>query len=44
MTAWNCPVTAEKRTVVKISGIEFVFQFNPSTNFEAIISYISNIK
>lgn len=38
--AFRCPVLAEKRTVVKISGIEFVFQFNPNTDFDAIINYL----
>lgn len=38
--AWGCPVLVEKRTMVNISGIEFVFQFNPMTNFDAIIHYL----
>jgi hypothetical protein len=37
---WFCPVLAEKVSVGKISGVEFVFQFNPDTDFEAIIQDI----
>lgn len=39
---WNCPVMAEQATMVKITGIEFVFQFNPNTNFDAITSFIDS--
>ncbi|MCB5366985.1 hypothetical protein [Collinsella aerofaciens] len=37
---WNCPVSAEKVTVVKFSGVEFVFQFSVETDFDAIIRYL----
>lgn len=39
---WNCPVSAEKVTIVKVSGVEFVFQFSVDTDFDAIISYIDS--
>lgn len=38
---WSCPVLAEKVAVGKISGVEFVFQFNPGTDFDAIIHDIN---
>lgn len=37
---WGCSVLAEKVTMVKIAGIEFVFQFKPNTNFDSIINYL----
>lgn len=37
---WSCPVLAEKVSVGKISGVEFVFQFSPDTKFDDIIEYI----
>lgn len=39
---WNCPVSAEQLTMVKITGIEFVFQFQPDTNFDAILGFIDS--
>jgi hypothetical protein len=39
---WNCPVSAEQITMVKIAGIEFVFGFNASTDFDSIIGYIDS--
>lgn len=39
---WHCPVIAEECSIVKVSGIEFVFEFSPQTNFEAIISEINS--
>lgn len=37
---WACPVLAKKKTIVNISGIEFIFQFNPMTKFDEIINYL----
>lgn len=37
--AFRCPVLAEKREG-KFPGVEFVFQFNPDTDFKGIIEDI----
>lgn len=39
---WQCPVLAEQTTMVKISGVEFVFQFNPNTDFDAITGFLDS--
>jgi hypothetical protein len=39
---WNCPVSAEQVTMVKISGIEFVFEFSVNTDFDSIIRSIDS--
>jgi hypothetical protein len=39
---WNCPVSADQLTMVKITGVEFVFQFQPDTDFEGIIGFIDS--
>jgi len=36
MEEFNCPVVVEKKEG-KFPGVEFVFQFSPDTNFDAII-------
>lgn len=38
--AWGLPVLAEQVTMVKLTGVDFVFQFNPNTDFDSIINYI----
>ncbi|UPI13299.1 hypothetical protein [Bacillus phage SBSphiJ7] len=41
-TEWGCPVSARKTKIVKIEGVEFEFDFNASTDFAAIITYLEN--
>lgn len=38
---WNCPVTATPKVVMKTPGTEFLFTFQPNTQFDDIIAYIS---
>lgn len=40
--SFKCPVIAEKVNMRGVSGIEFVFQFSPDTDFEAIIDYLNS--
>lgn len=37
---WKCPVAVEQTTVVKVSGVEFVFEFSPETDFDSIIKFL----
>lgn len=39
---WNCSVLAEKLAIGTISGIEFVFQFNLETDYDAIVDYLES--
>ncbi|AYJ75914.1 hypothetical protein Goe25_00430 [Bacillus phage vB_BsuM-Goe25] len=39
---WACPVEAVPLTTANVKGVEFVFTFSPSTNFDAIISEIDS--
>jgi hypothetical protein len=41
-TEWKCPVSAEQITMVKIAGIEFVFEFSVDTDFDSIIGHIDS--
>lgn len=41
-TEWGCPVSARKTKIVRIEGVEFEFDFNASTDFAAIITYLEN--
>lgn len=37
---WKCPVSVEQTTIVKVSGVEFVFEFSPETDFDSIIKFL----
>lgn len=39
---WHCPVVAEKITTGKFTGVEFIFQFSPDTDFDAIIEELES--
>lgn len=39
---WNCPVSAEEVTALKVPGVEFVFTFSIGTEFDAIIKFIDS--
>lgn len=38
---WGCPVTATPKVVMGTPGTEFLFTFQPHTQFDDIIAYIS---
>jgi hypothetical protein len=40
--SFNCPVEAESRTTGKFTGIEFVFTFQPHTDFDGIIQELES--
>jgi hypothetical protein len=40
--AWNCPVQMEAKTEGRITGVELLFGFSPSTDFDAIIEELNN--
>lgn len=39
---WKCPVSVEQRQIVKVTGLEFVFEFSPETDFNSIIGFLKN--
>jgi pentose-5-phosphate-3-epimerase len=39
---WKCPVSVEQANIVKVSGVEFVFEFTPETDFNSIIEFLKN--
>lgn len=41
-TEWNCPVSVEQSQMVKVSGLEFVFEFSADTQFDTIIDFLTN--
>ena len=39
---WHCPVSVEQTNMVKVSGLEFVFEFSVDTQFDRIIEFLTN--
>ena len=39
---WGCPIKAEMKTFGSVKGVDFIFAFSPSTDFDAIIAEVES--